>query len=126
MIHPLHWLMQGYQWLANSRQKFWLVVVLLVLIHIFLVGAIALFFPPNEASIILRYNVYFGIDILASWWQIYLLPLLSIIFLVGNIFFAKRFLVRGEWLLSILLLLGSGVITFGLAVALAAIVFINY
>lgn len=126
MMRPLYWCMQGYQWLASSRQKFWLVVALLGMIHLVLIGIIAVFFQPSEALVILRYNVYFGIDVLASWWQIYLLPLLSSIFLVGNVFFARRFLRSGEWLLSITLLLGSGVITFALAVALAAIVLINY
>lgn len=126
MIRPIYWLMQGYKWLASSRQKFWLVVALLGIIHLVLIGIIAVFFQPSEASVILRYNVYFGIDILASWWQVYLLPLLSIIFLIGNVFFAKRFLTSGEWLISMVLLLGSGVVTFGLAVALAAIVLINY
>lgn len=109
-----------------SRKKFWLIVYLLLLVHLLIALALALFFQPSGNSIILRYNVYFGVDILAAWWQVYLLPLLSLAFTLGNLFLAFRFLKKGEWLLSILLLLGSAVISFGLAIAIAALVLINY
>ncbi|MEP7162530.1 MAG: hypothetical protein ABI747_02075 [Candidatus Moraniibacteriota bacterium] len=107
-------------------QKFWLISGLLLTVHVLLAVAIAIFFPPSPDSVVLRYNVYFGVDILAAWWQVYLLPLLSLSFVTANTLLAYRLLKKEEKLLSMLLLLGSGVVTFALAVAVSAIVFINY
>ena len=109
-----------------AQQKFWLIVGLLILLHLMIAGIIAFFFRPSDESVILRYNVYFGVDILSAWWQVYLLPLLSLAFTTANTLLAYHFVKRDQWFLSILLLLGSGVIASALAVAIAAIVFINY
>src|SRR5665647_2127684 len=88
---------------SDTWKKFWTIAGLLFLLHAIIVGALAIFFRPSDNHVILRYNVYFGIDLLGAWWQVYLLPVLSLAFLLANLSFAHRFLKRGEWLLSILL-----------------------
>jgi hypothetical protein len=110
----------------TTERKFRLVTILLGAVHLVVGIALFLFFQPSPEPIVLRYNVYFGIDILSAWWQVYLIPLLSAVFVFVNVFLAERFLRMGQRLLALIFLLGSGIITLGLVIAIAAIVLINY
>lgn len=111
---------------SELTRQYKLASILLLILHLVIVGVLLIFFRPGPEPIVLRYNVYFGIDIISAWWQIYLLPLLSAVFVSGNTFLGWRYLRQGIVLPAILFLLGSGVIVIGLVVAVAAIAFINY
>jgi hypothetical protein len=87
---------------------------------------LAYFIRPTEGLLVLHYNVYFGVDLLGIWWQTYVLPLLSVIFFVGHFFLAKRFYIKTERIAAYLLLLASGMLSFGILVASVSIAFINY
>ena len=89
-------------------------------------GLLAYFVRPNEASIVLHYNVYFGVDLLGVWWQAYMLPLLGLSFLLGHFFLAKRFYLSAERIACYLVLLASGMFSFGMLIASISIAFINY
>ena len=72
------------------------------------------FFPE---LITLHYNIYFGIDLLGYWYQIFLLPALGLIVFLLNSFFAillfnkekiiSYFLVGATTLIQVLLLLAT-------------------
>ncbi len=44
------------------------------------------FLAGQEESIILHYNIYFGIDKIGNWTSIYYLPLIGIVILLVNLF----------------------------------------
>lgn len=84
------------------------------------------FIRPTEGLLVLHYNVYFGVDLLGIWWQTYVLPLLSFVFFIGHYFLAKRFYQSTERIAAYLLLLGSGMLSFGMLIASMSIALINY
>lgn len=81
---------------------------------------------PGGTSLVLHYNVYFGVDLLGVWWQVYMLPLLGVLFLLLHTFLAKRFYDSVERIACYLMLLSAGMLAFGVLVASIGIVFINY
>lgn len=81
---------------------------------------------PTEALLVLHYNVYFGVDLLGIWWQTYILPLLGILFFLGHLLLARRFYTGMERIASYLMLLASGMLSFGILIASMSIAFINY
>src|ERR1035437_8049389 len=46
--------------------------------------ALAYFIRPVDFPITLHYNVYFGVDIIGAWWQVYFLPLIGLTILSVN------------------------------------------
>lgn len=90
------------------------------------IGLLAYFVRPSEASLVLHYNVYFGVDLLGIWWQAYVLPLIALFFLVVHSFLAKRFYEQSERIACYLLLLSSGMLSSGVLIGSISIAFINY
>ncbi len=90
------------------------------------IGLLLYFIRPSEASLVLHYNVYFGVDLLGIWWQAYVLPLLALFFLAAHFFLAKRFYEQSERIASYLLLLASGMLSCGILIGSISIAFINY
>lgn len=90
------------------------------------VGLLAYFIRPSETPMILHYNVYFGVDLLGIWWQVYMLPFLGTLFFLGHFLLARRFYARSERIACYLMLLSAGMLAFGLLVASVSIAFINY
>ncbi|MBU1148861.1 hypothetical protein KKI23_02100 [Patescibacteria group bacterium] len=59
---------------------------------------------PQENPIPLHYNIYFGIDLIGSWYNIYLMPLSGLIILILNYLLARALLDKGillKYMLSI-------------------------
>ena len=50
----------------------------------------------REATIVLHYNVYFGIDILGEWWQAYLIPFVGVGIWCLHVLLAVRFFSVGN------------------------------
>lgn len=90
------------------------------------IGLLAYFIRPSEASLVLHYNVYFGVDLLGIWWQAYTLPLLALCFLAAHFFLARRFYDQSERIACYLLLLASGMLSCGAFIGSISIAFINY
>lgn len=84
------------------------------------------FIRPSENLVILHYNVYFGVEIQGVWWQAFILPLVGAVFFFGHVIFARHFYGQAERIASYLMLLGSWLISIGILIASAGIVFINY
>lgn len=89
-------------------------------------GLLAYFIRPTETLLVLHYNVYFGVDVLGAWWQLYILPVLGSVFLLGHLFLAQYFYVHTERIAAYLLLLTAGLLNFCILIACVGITFINY
>lgn len=106
-----------------------IVQMLLLFSGIPIVGCLGLFIyfiRPSETSIVLHYNVYFGVDLLGLWWQAYALPALGTLFVAGHLILAKRFYERAERIACYLMLFSSGMLSSGVLVASVSVAFINY
>ena len=80
----------------------------------------------NFAELIaLHYNIYFGIDLLGSRYQIFLLPILGLIFLIIN-FLLGLAIYRQEKILSYFLVGASSFAQIILSLAAIFIILINF
>ena len=89
-------------------------------------GILLYFIRPRETPLILHYNVYFGVDLLGSWWQAYLLQGVATFLFLVHIFLAYSFYQKKDRFASYILLLASNFVLFGVALAGASIAYINY
>lgn len=89
-------------------------------------GLLGYFIRPTETLLILHYNVYFGVDIQGLWWQVYILPIAGILFLISHLFFARRFYEKTERIAAYLMLFGSGLLNIAIVIASVSIAYINY
>lgn len=90
-----------------------------------LFGVVAFFIRPSADPFILRYNAFFGVDLLGTWWQAYLVPGVSLVFFLGNLFLAAFLARRSVYLAAVILSYGALLIALSEVVAMAAIVSIN-
>lgn len=84
------------------------------------------FIRPVDFPIILHYNVYFGVDILGSWWEVFFLPGVGTFFLIVNFVLGYFSYLRQERIAAYLFLLGTFIIQIGLTVAVGSIIKINF
>jgi hypothetical protein len=84
-----------------------------VLVTFLLVG-------KTRVPVIIHYNAYFGVDIFGSWWQMYILPFVSLFFFLLNLFLARKFYLLKERIASHILLISAFLVSlFSLIAALA-------
>jgi len=84
------------------------------------------FIKPVDFSIILHYNVYFGVDMLGDWKRVFLLPIIGLIIFFINLFLAIYFYERKERIASYLLLMAVLMIQLSLIIASVSLIIINY
>jgi hypothetical protein len=87
---------------------------------------IAFFIRPVDFLIILHYNVYFGVDLIGSWWQMYLMPLIGLLIAFANAFLGYLFYQRKERIVAHLLMLATLIVQVGISIAVAGLLLINY
>lgn len=75
--------------------------------------------------IILHYNVYFGIDIIGSPWQAFVVPTAPLLFFLVNLFLAWRFYGVRERVIAHILLFSALFASLAAAVVSAALSFVN-
>jgi len=85
-----------------------------------------IFVKPVDFQIILHYNVYFGVDDLGSWQQVFILPLMGLILFIINLALSIYFYRNKERIASHLLLLATLMLQLSLIVASASVIVINY
>ncbi len=97
------------------------------LVHSVLWGLLLYFVRPSEIPILLRYNVYLGLDLtyVVSWYEAYGIPLLGGIFLFLNVFFSFFFFRRGDYFASYIVLLGGIFIQITALISVIAVILIN-
>lgn len=89
-------------------------------------GFIAFFIRPVDFPIILHYNVYFGVDVIGSWWQVYLLPLIGLLILGTNTFLGYLFYQQKERIVAHLLVLATFIVQICITIAVVSLLIINY
>jgi hypothetical protein len=94
-------------------------------IQLVVVAVIAFFIRPSSDALILRYNVFFGVDILGVWWQIYLIPGVCGLFFLGNLALAEILMRRQAYFAALVLVYGALLILVAEIVAVAALISIN-
>lgn len=88
---------------------------------------ILLFFVRSQQSIVIvHYNVYFGIDLIGDWGQIFIVPFIALIFTIVNTLLAQWFYGQKERIASYVLLLASLLVSMSSILACASIALINY
>lgn len=89
-------------------------------------GALAFFIRPVDFPLILHYNVFFGVDIIGAWWQVFFLPGMGLFILAVNTFLAFLLFARKERIAAYIFLLASFFVQAGLAISSASLILINY
>ena len=89
-------------------------------------GLIAFFIRPVDFPIILHYNVYFGVDVIGAWWQLYFLPAIGLIILIINTVLGYLFYQKQERIIAHLLMLATFIAQISMTVAVASLLIINY
>jgi hypothetical protein len=81
---------------------------------------------PVDFSIILHYNVYFGVDQIGDYRQVYVLPTIGLILFFVNSALSLYFYQQKERIASYILLMAMLMIQLSLVVAGTSIIIINY
>jgi len=81
---------------------------------------------PVDFPIILHYNVYFGVDLIGGYGQVYLLPLIGLILFIINLILSIYFYKQKERIASYILLMAMLMIQLSLIVASISVILINY
>lgn len=122
---PLSQSDEGKPFFRNNIIRLLLIGIGLMVVAIF--GVLPFFLHPSEVLTVLHYNVYFGVDLLGTWWQAYILPGIALCFVGINIWLAYYFYARQqERIAAYLFLLGSLMLLAGVAIGCVAIIYINY
>ncbi|HEX8973915.1 MAG TPA: hypothetical protein VF817_00305 [Patescibacteria group bacterium] len=89
-------------------------------------GAMAYFIRPVDFPLVLHYNVYFGVDMIGAWWQLYFLPLIGLVILLINAFLGYLFYGQKERIVAHMLMLATFLVQVGISIAVAGLLMINY
>ncbi|MFA4818006.1 MAG: hypothetical protein WC608_04780 [Parcubacteria group bacterium] len=89
-------------------------------------AALGIFIQPVDLPIIIHYNVYFGVDMLGDWKNLFLMPAIGLFLFLVNLSLSLYFYQRRERIASYLLLIATLMIQLSLIVASASMIIINY
>ncbi len=84
------------------------------------------FIRKIDFPIVLHYNVYFGVDVIGSWWQAYFLPLVGLMIIAVNNLLAYYIYSKKERIACYILLLAAAGVQLGILISLTAVVLVNY
>ena len=87
---------------------------------------LVIFIRPVDVDIILHYNVYFGVDMMGNWKQVFIAPFIGSFLLVANTILATYFYRHKERVASYILLLTTLMVQISFIIASASIIKINY
>lgn len=96
-----------------------------LLIFIALFALVAFFIRPDSGTVILRYNSFFGVDLLGAWWQAYLVPGICLSFFLINLSLALLLFRRQSLLAALIFLYGALMVVVSGALATTTLIFIN-
>ncbi|EKE15854.1 MAG: hypothetical protein ACD_11C00103G0056 [uncultured bacterium] len=103
----------------------WTLIVLLLL-NFTCWGLLLFFIRPVDFPLILHYNVYFGVDIIGDWRQIYLLPAIVTLIFIINTILGYFFYKQKERAVTYLLFLASFIAHISALIAIGSLIRINY
>lgn len=96
-----------------------------VLLNLGLWTAIFAIVRPTDRQIILHYNIYFGVDAIGDWRNIFVLPALAAAILIVNAILSRFFYYK-ERLVSYLFAAMALLVQLLMAVGLGSIILINF
>ncbi|HRY63611.1 MAG TPA: hypothetical protein P5267_03365 [Patescibacteria group bacterium] len=79
---------------------------------------------PRVESVALRYTIYFGIDLVGSWWSVYFFPLAGLVALILNFTLAHLLFLKSN-ILSYFLMCSSVAFQLVLTLVSFLIIFLN-
>lgn len=85
-----------------------------------------IFVKPVDHSIILHYNVYFGVDETGNWKNVWILPSIGLFLLIINLSLSLYFYRNEERIAGYLLLMATLMVQLSLVVAAVSVILINY
>lgn len=103
----------------------WTLIVLLLL-NFVCWGSLLFFIKPVDFPLILHYNVYFGVDIIGGWQQIYILPSIATLIFLINTVLGYFFYKQGERVITYVLFLASFMAHISALIAIGSLIRINY
>ena len=106
-----------YPWMLALAMLFWLASIGLLLWRIVPLAQTTSFLP-------LHYNVYFGVDQFGPWYRVFVLPVLSFLFLGMSLIMQTRFFHR-EKMLARFFSVSTTVLLFVFLVATVLLVLLN-
>lgn len=109
----------------QSHIVVWLIILSLVANLVDWV-VLKIFVKPVDFSLILHYNVYFGVDVMGGYREVFVLPVIGLGLFLINFWLALYFYRQKERIASYLLLMAALMIQLSLLVASASIIIINY
>lgn len=89
-------------------------------------GALLYFFRPSETPIVLHYNVYFGVDVIGRYSQVFIVPVITAFFLFGNFLLGRLLYQAKERVATYSLLFGGFLLVLSSLIASGAVIFANY
>lgn len=113
-------------------KKYWQSRIVLWLLFSALVGNLAdwaiilIFIRPTVPTIILHYNVYFGVDMMGDWRWVFILPGIGLLLLIINNSLAMYFYSNKERIASYILLMAALMVQLSLLIATLSVIIINY
>jgi|GEM_PF-714734 hypothetical protein len=114
----------GMTFFENPLVRTLLIASLSIIVLSFL-AVIVFIIRGAGATIVLHFNVYFGVDIVGSPWQALLIPATALSFLLLNVMLASRFYAVRERVAAHILLFAAFLATLSAGVVTAALSFIN-
>lgn len=99
-------------------------LALSALLLIALLLSLYLEITPRVEAIALRYNIYFGLDLIAPWWAIFFLPLTGFLVCLLNFCLAHALFLKSQ-ILSYFLMFSAVAFQAVLAVLVLLIILLN-
>jgi hypothetical protein len=89
-------------------------------------SALKYYSHPIGSSIILHYNVYFGVDAIGAPREAYVLPLIGLIIFLLNVILSFYFYTKKERIATYILLLAGLMVQLSLLISAISVIIINY
>lgn len=99
-------------------------LILSVLLNLIMIVGLYLQVAPRVGPVALRYTIYFGIDLIGPWWQVFMFPLIGIVIIILNFVLAYVIFLKVK-LLSYFLVLTSSLIQILLTIMSVLVVLLN-
>jgi len=99
-------------------------LVLSILLNIILILIVYFKMEPRAEPIALRYSIYLGIDLIGSWWHIFIFPLIGLAIIITNFFLAYLIYIKIK-ILSYFLMLSAAISQLVLIIISILIILLN-
>ncbi len=109
----------------NNAIVHWLAIAI-VFINVSVIILFAFYIHPSELPLRLQYNVFFGTSLYASWWNVYMLPIMSLIFFVIDLVIGHILYRAQERIAAYIVLLGALFASIALSIAALSIILNNH